>query len=112
LLGIVLLLFAGGVAAVAYGSLPIVVLGCVLFGVGLAAWMLPVALINHDAPPGRVAWRTAIYRTGVDMGVFLGPVISGLLLDLGYLEVLGLAVVAALILLGAAFLIGASGRSR
>jgi MFS family permease len=112
LLGIVLLLFAGGVAAVAYGSLPIVVLGCVLFGVGLAAWMLPVALINHDAPPGRVAWRTAIYRTGVDMGVFLGPVISGLLLDLGYLEVLGLAVVAALILLGAAFLIGAGGRSR
>jgi YNFM family putative membrane transporter len=104
LLGIVLLLFAGGVAAVAYGSLPIVVFGCLLFGIGLAAWMVPVALINHETPASRVAWRTAIYRTGVDAGVFLGPVVSGLLLDGDALAVLGLVIAAALVFLGVAFL--------
>lgn len=104
LLGIVLLLFAGGVAAVAYGSLAVVVIGCVLFGVGLAAWMLPVALINHDAPPSRVAWRTAVYRTGVDAGVFLGPVVSGLLLDRSLLAVLGASIATVLVALGIAFL--------
>jgi hypothetical protein len=66
--------------------------------------MVPVALINHETPASRVAWRTAIYRTGVDAGVFLGPVVSGLLLDGDALAVLGLVIAAALVFLGVAFL--------
>lgn len=102
LLGLVLLLFAFGVVAVAYGSLPLVIAGCVVFGVGMAAWMLPVTLVNRDAPAGSVAWRTALYRVAVDAGVFLGPVLSGLLLDAGLLWVLGLTVALALLAIGAA----------
>jgi MFS family permease len=104
LLGAVVLLFACGVLAVAYGSLTVVVIGCVFFGIGLAGWMLPVGLINRDVAPDRVAWRTGLYRTGVDSGVFLGPVLSGLLLDHGLLSLLGFAVAAALALLGAVLL--------
>jgi len=78
-LSVVLLMLAAGVCAVAFGSLPIVIIGCVLFGIGLAAWMLPVSLLNREGPKRSVAWRTALYRVSVDAGIFLGPVLSGLL---------------------------------
>ena len=99
-LGTVLLVLAVGIAAVAYGSLPWVIAGCVLFGVGLAAWMLPVGLINRDSPPSRVAWRTALYRVGVDSGVFLGPVLSGVLAEHGMLWLVGGTCAGLLLLLG------------
>ena len=52
----------------AFGPLAIVVVGCVFFGIGLASWMLPVALLNRDGSARLVAWRTALYRVGVDAG--------------------------------------------
>lgn len=78
-LGLTLLAVAAGMALVAFGTLPLVVLGCVLFGVGLAGWMLPLTILRRATPPDRVAWRTAIYRAGVDAGVFVGPLLAGLL---------------------------------
>jgi MFS transporter, DHA1 family, multidrug resistance protein len=103
-LAVVLLILAGGVAAVAFGPLAVVTLGCVLFGIGLAAWMLPVALLNRDGSARRVAWRTALYRVGVDAGVFLGPVLSGLLAEHAMLWVAGAATCAALIAVSVALL--------
>jgi len=101
-LGGALTTLAVGVCAVAFGSLPLVVIGCAMFGVGLAAWMLPVALLNRDASPRRVAWRTALYRVGVDAGVFLGPVIAGLLADRAMLWVIVVGTAGALIGVSAA----------
>ncbi len=75
----VLLAFAGALALVAFGSLPLVTGGCVLFGLGMAGWMLPLGLLRSVTPAARVAWRTALYRVCVDGGIFLGPFLSGLL---------------------------------
>ena len=77
-LAVVLVIMAAGVAAIAFGSMHVVILGSML-GIGLAGWMLPVSLLNQDGTSRAVSWRTALYRTGVDAGVFLGPVLSGLL---------------------------------
>jgi hypothetical protein len=30
-------------------------------------------------PPAQVAWRVALYRVSIDGGMFLGPVLAGLL---------------------------------
>jgi YNFM family putative membrane transporter len=103
-LGGVLLVLAAGVAAVAFGPLPIVVLGCVLFGFGLASWMLPVALLNRDGSSHSAAWRTALYRVGVDAGVFLGPVLSGLLAEHGVLWTLTAATSAGLVVVAVALM--------
>lgn len=104
-LGTVLLVLSAGIVAVAFGSLRWVVAGCLLFGLGLAAWMLPVGLINRDSPPSRVAWRTALYRVGVDAGVFLGPVLSGVLAERGVLWLVGSTCSGLLLLLGIGLLI-------
>jgi hypothetical protein len=53
--------------------------GCVLFGVSMAGWMLPLGILRSVTPAGQIAWRTALYRVSVDGGMFLGPVLSGLL---------------------------------
>jgi hypothetical protein len=103
-LGWVMVLLAGGVAAVAFGSLHLAIIGCVLFGSGLAAWMLPVSLVNQDAELGSVAWRTALYRLAVDAGIFLGPVFSGFLLGRSLLGAVGALIAASLALLGIALL--------
>ena len=103
-LAVVLLVLAGGVAAVAFGPLSIVMIGCVFFGIGLASWMLPVALLNRDGSARLVAWRTALYRVGVDAGVFLGPVLSGLLAQNAMLWVIGVATSAALVAVSIALL--------
>lgn len=103
-LGAVMLIFALGSAAIAFGSLSIVVVGCALFGVGLAAWMLPVSLVNRDAPAGSVAWRTATYRVAVDAGIFLGPVVSGLMLGRDLLWTIVLFTIVLLVAIGAALL--------
>ena len=103
-LGVVLLVLAAGVVAVAYGPLPLVVVGCIFFGVGLAAWMLPVALLNRDGAAHRVAWRTALYRVGVDAGIFLGPVVSGLLAERAVLWLVGVLTSAGLVVASVALL--------
>jgi predicted MFS family arabinose efflux permease len=104
-LGWVLIILAVGVAAVAFGSLHVAILGCVMFGIGLAAWMLPVSLVNQEADPGSVAWRTALYRVAVDFGIFLGPVLSGFLLGRSLLGAVGVGVAAMLSALGIALLL-------
>ncbi|HXH82460.1 MAG TPA: MFS transporter, partial [Candidatus Tectomicrobia bacterium] len=76
---VVLLAFGAALGLVAFGSLPLMVGGCVLFGLGMAGWMLPLGLLRSVTPVSRVAWRTALYRVGVDGGLFLGPFLSGLL---------------------------------
>lgn len=78
-LGVVLLAFAGSITLIGFGSLPLMVGGCALFGLSMAGWMLPLGLLRTVTPPAQVAWRTAVYRVGVDGGMFLGPFLSGLL---------------------------------
>jgi MFS family permease len=78
-LGIMLLVFAVGVALIALGDYPALVAGCVLFGLGMAAWTLPLGVLRWETPAEHVGWRTAVYRVGVDGGMFLGPFLSGFL---------------------------------
>jgi MFS family permease len=78
-LGSMLVVFGAGTALVAFGSFPFLVAGCLLFGVGMAAWTLPLGVLRGETPPEHIGWRTALYRVGVDGGVFLGPVLSGFL---------------------------------
>ena len=53
-------------------------LGCALFGLGMAGWQIPLSVLRRQTPRELVAWRTALYRVGVDAGMFLGPFVSGL----------------------------------
>lgn len=67
--------------------------------------MLSVGLINRDSPPSQVAWRTALYRVGVGSGVFLGPVLSGVLAERGMLWLVGSTCATLLMLPGNGLLI-------
>jgi MFS family permease len=78
-LGMVLLTMAAAIGLIGFGALPHVVVGCVLFGLSMAGWMLPLNLLRSATPTAHVAWRTAVYRVCVDGGMFLGPFLSGLL---------------------------------
>ena len=69
---------AVGIAFIAFGTLPLVAAGCVLVGLAMAGWMLPLSVLREVTAPEHVAMRTAIYRVGVDGGLFLGPFLSGL----------------------------------
>jgi MFS family permease len=79
ILGSVLLVFALALGLVAFGTLPMLTVGCVLFGLGMAGWTLPLGLLRSVTPPAQVAWRTALYRVAVDGGMCVGPLLSGLL---------------------------------
>jgi MFS family permease len=61
------------------GALPLFITGCVLLGVGMAGWMLPLGIIREHTPLRTLAWRTGLYRVGVDAAAFLGPLICGVL---------------------------------
>jgi MFS family permease len=78
-LGGVLLVFAVALALIGFGTLPLMTLGCALFGFSMAGWMLPLGILRSVTPPAQVAWRTALYRVSVDGGMFAGPFVSGLL---------------------------------
>lgn len=78
-LGTMMVVFGTGVALVVFGGFALLVAGCALFGIGMAAWTLPLALLRRDTPAAHIGWRTAVYRVGVDCGMFLGPFLSGLL---------------------------------
>jgi MFS family permease len=102
-LGLVLVSFATAVAMIGLGSLPVVVAGCVMFGLSMAGWMLPVGLLRTATPATHVAWRTALFRVVVDGGMFLGPFASGLL-GAPHARVLPVMLAAALLTVGIALL--------
>lgn len=68
-----------GLGAVGLGSLPLMVVGCALFGLGMAGWMLPLGVIREHTDATRLGWWTGVYRVGVDGAIFLGPLICGVL---------------------------------
>jgi MFS family permease len=74
-----LLLMATANAMVGFGGLPVVVVGCAMFGLAMTGWMLPLSVLRQETPPERIAWRTGLYRVCVDAGMFLGPFLAGLL---------------------------------
>jgi MFS family permease len=78
-LGVMLLAFAAGTALVAFADYPGLIVGCALFGLGMASWTLPLGVLRGETPAEHVGWRTAVYRVGVDGGMFLGPFVSGFL---------------------------------
>jgi MFS family permease len=108
-LGSMMLVFAAGAVLIAFGDLALLVVGCALFGSGMAAWTLPLALVRAETPPERVGWRTALYRLGVDGGMTVGPLLSGVLAA-RWPWLLPSAGAAALLALGSALL--ASPRAR
>jgi MFS family permease len=111
-LGVVLLTFAAAVALVGLGPLPMVIGGCVVFGMSMAGWMLPVGLLRAATPASQVAWRTALFRVFVDGGMFLGPFASGLLGPM-HPRVLPAALAAVLFVVGVTLLARSSlGRPR
>ena len=54
-------------------------MGCALFGVGMAGWMLPLGVIREHIELRTLAWRTGLYRVGINATSFLGPLICGFL---------------------------------
>ena len=75
----ILMLMALANALVGFGTLPVVVVGCALFGLSMAGWMLPLSVLRRETASEQVSWRTGLYRVCVDAGLFLGPFLSGLL---------------------------------
>lgn len=92
-LGGVCLALGTGTMFVGVGSLPLFVLGAGLFGLGMAGWMLPMGVLREHTPVGALGRRTGLYRVGVDAGIFLGPLLSGVLGEAGagyFVAVIGL----------------------
>jgi MFS family permease len=78
-LPLILLVMAAANALVGFGSLPVIVVGCALFGLSMAGWMLPLGVLRQETASEHIAWRTGLYRVCVDAGIFLGPFLSGVL---------------------------------
>lgn len=97
-LGGVCLALGAGTVFVGLGPFPLFVLGSALFGLGLAGWMLPIGVIREHTSVSGLGWRTGLYRVGVDAGIFLGPLVSGLLGEAGagyFVGLVGLVTLAA-----------------
>jgi hypothetical protein len=109
-LAAVLVTLAAAVALVAFGAMPHAIAGCVLFGFGMAGWMLPLGLLRSATPASQIAWRTALYRVGVDGGMFIGPFLSGIL-AVTHPGLLPAALVIALTVLASVLLIARPGRA-
>jgi MFS family permease len=82
-LGAVCVVLGLGTLGVGLGSFPWFALGCACFGLGLAGWMLPLGVIREHTPVEQLAWRTGLYRVGVDSAIFLGPLMAGILGGVG-----------------------------
>lgn len=79
-LGIILVIFAVAMTLIGFGdTLSMLQAGCVLFGLSMAGWMLPLGVLRAVTPAPRVAWRLSLYRVVVDAGMFVGPFLSGVL---------------------------------
>lgn len=100
----VCLVMAAASGLIGFGTLPLVVAGCGLFGLSMAGWMLPLGVLRSETPPEHIAWRTGLYRVCVDGGIFLGPFLAGLL-GARHAPVLAGAWSAALALTSALFLL-------
>jgi MFS family permease len=98
-LGVVILMLGAGTLLVAFGDLTLLRLGCVVVGLGMAGWMLPLGVLRQETPPERIAWRTALYRVAVDGGIFFGPFLSGLI-GRTHLGVLPAVTASALLVIG------------
>jgi MFS family permease len=79
MLGLVLFAFATGALLIGFGALPLMVVGCASFGLGMAGWMLPLGVLRSVTSAERIGWLTALYRVSVDAGMFLGPFLGGVL---------------------------------
>jgi len=93
---VVLGLLGFGVWGTGLGSFSSFVAGCALLGMGMAGWMLPLGVIREHIEPHTLAWRTGLYRVGIDATAFLGPLICGLLGEASagtFLALVGLAAV-------------------
>jgi MFS family permease len=102
-LGAVSIALGLGTLGVGLGAFPLFALGCAFFGLGLGGWMLPLGVIREHTPVTRLAWRTGLYRVGVDSAIFLGPLVAGVLEGGGqriFLAIIG----GAALLLGARFI--------
>jgi MFS family permease len=108
-LGAVVLTMAAGGSLIALGGLPMLALGCALFGLGMAGWMLPLGVLRAESTPEQIGWRTAVYRVGADGGMFLGPFVSGLL-GAERTGVLPVVMAAALAVIGGLLIAGPRGR--
>jgi len=94
-----------GIAAltVGLGSFSLFVAGSVFFGFGMAGWMFPLAVIREHTEASIFAWRTGLYRVGIDAASFAGPLACGLLGEantgvfVGLVGVLALAMAARLV---------------
>jgi len=78
-LGAVVAVLGLGAWSAGLGSFAFFVAGCVLLGLGMAGWMLPLGVIREHIEPRTLAWRTGLYRVGIDAAAFLGPLVCGLL---------------------------------
>ena len=96
-LGAVTVVLGLGTIGVGLGSFPWFAAGCACFGLGLAGWMLPLGVIREHTPVARLAWRTGLYRVGVDSAIFLGPLVAGIVGRNGegiFLALIGVAAMA------------------
>jgi hypothetical protein len=75
----IMLSFTAALTLIGFGTLPMMAVGCAFFGLSMAGWMLPLGMLRSVTPPAQVAWRVALYRVSIDGGMFLGPVLAGLL---------------------------------
>ncbi len=95
MLGVVLALLGLGTLGTGLGSFPSFFGGCAFLGLGMAGWMLPLGVIRAQIEPRTLAWRTGLYRVGVDATAFLGPLICGVLGETHTAVFIGLLGVAA-----------------
>ncbi len=89
--------------AVGLGSFPFFVGGTVLLGVGMAGWMFPLGVIREYTDAAHFAWRTGLYRVGIDAAAFLGPLVCGLIGEAHtglFVSAVGVLAVAAAVTLG------------
>ena len=95
-LGGVVAVLGVGVWGAGLGSYGPFVAGCALLGLGMAGWMLPLGVVREHIELRTLAWRTGLYRVGVDATAFLGPLICGLLGEAhtgAFIALIGLAAV-------------------
>src|SRR4029077_17924833 len=79
MLGTVLFALAAGALLIGFGTLPLMAIGCASLGLGMAGWMLPLGVIRSVTSAERIGWLTALYRVSIDAGMFVGPLVGGLL---------------------------------
>jgi len=99
----VLFVMATASALLGFGTLPLVVAGCALFGLAMAGWMLPLGVLRRETPAEHIAWRTGLYRVCVDGGIFAGPFLAGIL-GARHTQILAAVWSAALTTIGVLFL--------